>query len=404
VLFTLHRPHEIDEGDIASFPVREAALACAVPWHLLSAAPVTSSVVSPLCVLRSEALSALRGEDFSALAHADRWFQGHLFLPPHQIMRAYQLQPAADSEKDGCLELEEQPVVDTHLGNISSGTELRHSTSPPFSHNPFFSLQGVVEIASCSEFIEQMKRIRSVCAANHWAVVYHYTNPTLAKVILRTGLRMSTQGQGGMECCVLPLQPTHSYLVLVTCATFASDGGVYFSTLGPAAFELGTMRYEENIIVDCFGVERLHEYKGKQLLDLCLVYGAEPTVLTQAPGGRDNAKMVSKSLFQVMSLPTKDGNFFLRKDRILGAFLLRAVAGDEGCKSDLVEEGNKDFATKEWLDRIQRSMKADGDKLRSRHLELHPWQPSEFLDKHDDFALPDDEGSVTLDGDLEMTG
>jgi hypothetical protein len=62
------------------------------------------------------------------------------------------------------------------------------------------------------------------------------------------------------------------------------DGGVYFSVMGPASYEVGMDEYEENIIVDCFGEERLEEYRGKGMLDLCLVYGAEPTVLSQAPG------------------------------------------------------------------------------------------------------------------------
>ena len=44
--------------------------------------------------------------------------------------------------------------------------------------------------------------------------------------------------------------------------------------------------------MDCFGKERLEEYRGKHKLDLVLVYGIEPALLQQAPGGRANAKMV----------------------------------------------------------------------------------------------------------------
>ena len=99
-----------------------------------------------------------------------------------------------------------------------------------------------------------------------------YTSPSLAPLILSGGLRMSTQGQG--------------------------DGGVYFSTLSPVSYGLGsqsTAEYEENLIVDCFGKERLEEYRGKHKLDLVLVYGIDPAVLQQAPGGRSNAKMVGAS-------------------------------------------------------------------------------------------------------------
>jgi hypothetical protein len=40
------------------------------------------------------------------------------------------------------------------------------------------------------------------------------------------------------------------------------------SRLGPASYDLGTSKYEENIIVDCFGMERLREYRRKHKLDV----------------------------------------------------------------------------------------------------------------------------------------
>jgi hypothetical protein len=92
---------------------------------------------------------------------------------------------------------------------------------------------------------------------------------------------------------------------------------VYFSTLGPASYHLGSSEYEDNIIVDCFSKECLEYYRGQRKLDVCLVYGVEPSVLQQAPGGRDNAKMIaSKATFMDLALPHADGNYFLRLDRI----------------------------------------------------------------------------------------
>jgi hypothetical protein len=40
----------------------------------------------------------------------------------------------------------------------------------------------------------------------------------------------------------------------------------------------------------------------------------------KAPGGRSNAKMITKSTFKEFSSPHPDGNYFLRPDRILGVF------------------------------------------------------------------------------------
>ena len=51
--------------------------------------------------------------------------------------------------------------------------------------------------------------------------LFHYTATSVVDLIIKNGLRMSTQGQG--------------------------DGGVYFSTLGPASYKIGTRNYEDNI-------------------------------------------------------------------------------------------------------------------------------------------------------------
>ena len=75
-----------------------------------------------------------------------------------------------------------------------------------------------------------------------------------------------------------------------------------------------------------------------------LVYGTEPRILQQAPGGRENAKMVGKQIFGNFSLPQSDGNYFLRPDRILGAFLLdpaNPIVGGDGCKLDPVVQSSQ---------------------------------------------------------------
>ena len=96
---------------------------------------------------------------------------------------------------------------------------------------------------------------------------------------------------------------------------------------------------------------------------LCsLVYGAEPRILQQAPGGRENAKMIGKQIFGNFSLPQSDGNYFLRPDRILGAFLLDPAnpivgGGDEASKEAMAAEKARDATVKEALGQVQEKMK-----------------------------------------------
>jgi hypothetical protein len=148
----------------------------------------------------------------------------------------------------------------------------------------------MVRALDCHSYLRAINIAREACKEHGLVPVFHYTLPSLGPLILSSGFRMSTQGQG--------------------------DGGVYFSTLSPASYELGSEAYEENIIKDCFGKARLDEYRGKHKLDLLLVYGIEPSILQQAPGGRNNAKMVSKKTFEDLTLPHADGSYYLRPDRI----------------------------------------------------------------------------------------
>mmetsp|Transcript_44214 Transcript_44214/g.56632 ORF Transcript_44214/g.56632 Transcript_44214/m.56632 type:complete len:376 (+) Transcript_44214:2-1129(+) len=156
---------------------------------------------------------------------------------------------------------------------------------------------------SLKQYLNRMDKIRHYCNHKKLVPLYHYTSLGIAPLILKNGLKMSTQGQG--------------------------DGGVYFSTLGPASYGIGDYsnnnhhhinEYETNLIIDCFGNERLEEYLGKGRLDVVIVYGCEASILEQAPGGRENAKMISRSTFRDFSLEHKNGTYFLRQDRILGMF------------------------------------------------------------------------------------
>jgi hypothetical protein len=178
--------------------------------------------------------------------------------------------------------------------NMYNKNEVIHSSTDPLQYQ-------IMPISKVEVFTDRMRSIRKAASCSKKSSsggglvpLYHYTSPAVAEMIMKGGLRMSSQGQG--------------------------DGGVYVSTQGPASYGLGSDEYEVNIIKDCFGVERVNEYKGKGNLDIIIIYGCTAAVLEQTPGGRDNAKMVSKSAFENFSLKDVNENYFLRPDRILGVF------------------------------------------------------------------------------------
>ena len=68
-------------------------------------------------------------------------------------------------------------------------------------------------------------------------------------------------------------------------------------------------------------VERTDEYVGKDKVAACVVYGCCARLLQQAPGGRNNARFITRRTFDDLSLPRGDGRFYLRPDCILAAFV-----------------------------------------------------------------------------------
>ena len=71
-------------------------------------------------------------------------------------------------------------------------------------------------------------------------------------------IRRST---GPIQLVSLCICPSYPYLTYSTYFLPCS------SRLSPASYDLGSEKYEENVIIDCFGRERLEEYRGKGKLD-----------------------------------------------------------------------------------------------------------------------------------------
>ena len=95
-------------------------------------------------------------------------------------------------------------------------------------------------------------------------------------------------------------------------------------------------------------------------MDLVLVYGIEAAALQPAPGGRANAKMVSKRTFESLSLRYSDGCYYLRNDRIFGAIVLDPTS------FQMVSQGREisDEANKMIKEGMKQERKHDIDLVR----------------------------------------
>jgi hypothetical protein len=221
---------------------------------------------------------------------------------------------------------------------------------------PNYQPSGVLQPITCSEYTNIMSKIRYECECEQTVPLYHYTTMSVADLILEGGFRMSTQGQG--------------------------DGGMYFSTLGPSSYDLGSPQYEENIIIDCFGKERLEEYRGKHKLDVVFIYGINPKCVEQAPGGRENAKMINKVMFELFSKPKLDGSYYLRPDFIKAALYIDGTSklplNRMEALKELELEKEKDRSIQMKLKEMERILKENSSSTRSSRMLLHVQNSSQF--------------------------
>jgi hypothetical protein len=90
-----------------------------------------------------------------------------------------------------------------------------------------------------------------------------------------------------------------------------------------------------------------------------MVYAAHPHTLQRAPGNRDNAQMVHRSVFESLSTSDADGCFYLRPDRIVGAFLVdpsRPFHDITEMKGLIADEEKHDAAAREELLEFEQSI------------------------------------------------
>ena len=284
--FTLRQPHQTGSAERSVFNSSNNQENIKFPNEVLLVVCLPRNLLIPLkgfekeeylCVLPSRILISMRSMKPSGVVTLQPWFEGFVLLPPGCILRSYQL---IDENNNISSSSRKSDQSSSSVGNIHDSLM---KDSPIIERKVKPQLVQFVD-----DYLNKMKEVREIARKNNLIPLYHYTSPNIISLIIEGGMRMSTQGQG--------------------------DGGVYFSTRGPLSYGLGTLNYEENIIKDCFGVGRVDEYKGKGKLDAVIIYGCEGDLLQQAPGGRDNAKMIPKPFFKDLMLPQIDGNYFLGPD------------------------------------------------------------------------------------------
>jgi len=71
---------------------------------------------------------------------------------------------------------------------------------------------GIVQPATCEEYLSAMAAVRQACAEEGTVPLYHYTMLAAAPFILGGGFRMSAQGQGDGGKADFPSSRVHSLL------------------------------------------------------------------------------------------------------------------------------------------------------------------------------------------------
>jgi len=68
-----------------------------------------------------------------------------------------------------------------------------------------------------------------------------------------------------------------------------------------------------------------------------IVYGADPCCAERIPGGKDSARMIGRHRFEELSLPAKDGHYYLRPDRIKAIVNLDVILNETKKKFEIMK-------------------------------------------------------------------
>jgi len=216
VAFSLRRPHELTTSERLAFSADEkepsnvgpipgcpfeAVLVISLPKRLLD--PLPRFEDDPcMCSMPVSVLKAMRPTSFTGVLKSIPWLQGFVLLSPSCLIRRYSLIDE-DAFNDADDSTEQYDLsMDSTMDWVREDDEMTLAKEV-----------SLIRPASSVEFLVNMRELRSHAEDLSLIPLFHYTSHSVAALILEGGLRMSTVGQG--------------------------DGGVYFSTLGPASMGLG---------------------------------------------------------------------------------------------------------------------------------------------------------------------
>jgi hypothetical protein len=219
VVFTLRHPHEltaterevfsaggsekkgnkgsrqsngIQEGDdsIPGCPF-EAVHAVALPKRMLNELPGYDHDPC-VCVISVAVLKAMRPTSFVAASEAKPWLAGLVLLPSSCLVRSYSLVVGSAAAGDTHSEDDDDEYDDIRSRGKYPPSWVRDSDDS-VSLSQEITL---VRPESATEYLTNMARIRTRADELGLLPLYHFTNPNVVSMILKGGIRMSTQGQG----------------------------------------------------------------------------------------------------------------------------------------------------------------------------------------------------------------
>jgi len=298
------------------------------------------------------------------------------------IMRAYQLVPDADFDTNQTFTLTDLvcPEVISDLAYVTSKYEVDKKRSA----GKGAQVRTPIVVKTVDEYLGRMAEVREECEKRGLVPVYYYTVPVAANMIAHSGFR---------------------YL-----SATSKDGGINFTTLSPASYDVGTFEYEANLIIDMLGPDNLEDIRGTHKLDVCFVYAVDPRILRQSPGGCDSAKMVPKIFLENFVEPEPGtGDFLLRPDRIVTSFMLdpgKPLTGYEASVDGLKAEKEKDNKLIRKLALVETAARYNESITKGEHgfgEGRTPWprmdMVSEDLDDDDDMLEEEDKIDPMIFGD-----